>query len=184
MILVYWLVLSVVIGWIRGGRLRQWPENALHWVMLPVLAFLLEAVFGWIDDALDVPAICWLAPAVIAEYALLAAFLVRNRGLPGIGALSAGTLCNILAMVTHGFAMPVSPLIHRYDALSGIAARIASGELAEYVLVGWNSPLWWLGDTIPLPAPPGLASVGDFFMGVGLFLLLQYLMNAGQKRTS
>lgn len=180
MILVYALALSVAVGWLRGGRFRHWPENALHWLALPVLAFLLEASFGRIGETLDVPTICWLAPAVTAEYALLAAFLIRNRHLRGIPALGAGTLCNLLAMLTHGFAMPVSPIIYRYDALAGFVTRIASGELAEYVLVGWDSPLWWLGDTIPLPFPPGLASAGDFFMAAGLFLLIQQLMGASR----
>lgn len=176
MILVYALALSVAVGWLRGGRFRHWPDNALRGLALPVLAFLLEAAFGWFDSALDVPTVYWLAPAVLTEYALLAAFLIRNRHMRGMAALGAGTLCNLLAMLTHGFAMPVSPVIHRYEALSGFVTRIASGELAEYVLVGWDSPLWWLGDTIPLPAPPGLASIGDFFMAAGLFLLIQQLM--------
>ena len=70
--------------------------------------------------------------------------------------------------------MPVTPVIERYPALSVFAERIAAGELPEYVLVSWDAPLWFLGDTIPMFG--GLASMGDILLAAGMLLLVVGLM--------
>lgn len=70
--------------------------------------------------------------------------------------------------------MPVSPLIYDYPKYLGLVERIQTGDLPEYVLVGWDGPLWFLGDTIPLFG--GLASIGDLLMGAALLALIVSLM--------
>lgn len=66
--------------------------------------------------------------------------------------------------------MPVTPIVYDYPALASLIDRIEAGALPEYALVGWDAPLWFLGDTIPLFG--GLASAGDLLMAAGMFLLI------------
>ena len=43
MILLYMIALSVLVGYIRGGRLKHYLDKPLSGVFLPVVAFALEA---------------------------------------------------------------------------------------------------------------------------------------------
>lgn len=41
MILIYVLAAAVVIGWLRGGKLKNYLDDPLDGLMLPVAAFAL-----------------------------------------------------------------------------------------------------------------------------------------------
>lgn len=174
MILVYMIALSVAVGYVRGGRLKHYLDRPLSCVYLPVAAFALEAAIPLAGEKL-------LAPVVILEYALLFAFVFVNRRVPAIWLVAAGVALNALVIFANGFRMPVTPVV--YDpAFERFVERVRSGELIEYVLVGWDAPLWFLGDTIPIPRIiPGIASVGDFALAGGMFWLIQSFMLPPQK---
>ena len=74
--------------------------------------------------------------------------------------------------------MPVSRSIRELPQFAEMVARIQSGSLAEYVLIDETTRLWWLGDVIHFSWIPGMsfASVGDFFLGIGIFWLVQRMM--------
>lgn len=170
MILVYLLVLAVVVGYLRGGRLNGYLQKPLKGIFLPVAGFVIEYSFAWLPNILPAPPLRWLWIMVVAEYLCLFTFLFLNRDERAFWLVALGTATNFIAMTAHQMRMPVSPAIFEFSSLSGFVGRVQSGELIEYVLVGWNSPLWWLGDCIPIPwGVPGVASVGDFLMGIGLF---------------
>jgi hypothetical protein len=177
MILVYMIALSVVIGYARGGRLKHYLDKPLRGVFLPVVAFALEA-------ALSIVGIKFLAPVVILEYALLFAFIIVNRKIPAIWLVAAGVVLNALVIFVNGFRMPVTPVV--YDpTFERFASRVLSGDLIEYVLVGWDAPLWFLGDTIPITrVVPGIASLGDIVLAGGMFWLIQYFMTPPGKHTN
>ena len=85
--------------------------------------------------------------------------------------------CNLAAMAANGFRMPFSPVIYENALFAKIIADVQSGRLCEYVLVEYGAPLWFLGDTIPVTVlSPGVASVGDFLLAAGVFVLVQRLM--------
>ena len=174
MILVYMIALSVVIGYVRGGRLKHYLERPLSCVFLPVAAFALEAAIPLAGAKL-------LAPVVILEYAILFAFIIVNRKVPAIWLIAAGVALNALVIFANGFRMPVTPVV--FDpAFARFVERVRSGELIEYVLVGWDGPLWFLGDTIPIRrVVPGIASVGDFALAGGMFWLIQSFMAPPRK---
>lgn len=174
MLLVYFIVAAIPLGYLLGGRLSNYLHRPLRMLPLPCLAFLAEASFGFI--AARIPAARWLGYAVCLEYALLAAFVWFNRARRGMKLMALATACNFLVIAANGFRMPVSPLIHDYPKYQSLVARIQSGALPEYVLVDWNGPLWFLGDTIPLFG--GLASVGDLLMGAALLILIVHLMRS------
>lgn len=179
MLLVYFIVVAIPIGYLRGGRLSNYLNRPLRWILLPCLAFLVEASFGFIAARVNAPASRWLGFAVCIEYLLLAAFIWKNRARRGIGLMGLATVCNFVVIAANGFRMPVSPLIYDYPKYAPLIERIQSGALPEYVLVDWNGPLWFLGDTIPLFG--GLASVGDLLMGAGLVLLIVHLMKSPEQ---
>lgn len=176
MILVYMIALSVVIGYVRGGRLKHYLDNPLKGVFLPVAAFALEAALSFVDKKL-------LAPIVMLEYALLFAFVFVNWKLKPVWLIAAGVLLNAMVIFVSGFRMPVTPVVLD-PAFGHFVERVQSGELIEYVLVGWDAPLWFLGDTIPITrVVPGIASVGDIVLAGGMFWLLQFFMKPPRKVT-
>ncbi|MDD3212582.1 MAG: DUF5317 family protein [Eubacteriales bacterium] len=177
MILVYLLVLAVVVGYLRGGRLNGYLQKPLKGIILPVAGFLIEGSLAWLPGVLLAPPLRWLWVVVAAEYLCLFTFLFLNRDERAFWLVALGTATNFAAMAFHQFRMPVSPVIFDFSSLAAFVERVRSGELVEYVLVGWNAPLWWLGDCIPVPwLVPGVASVGDFLMGAGLFWWVQRMM--------
>lgn len=177
MILVWVLAAAVLTGYVRGGRLANYLHAPLRGVFLPVLAFLLEAAIPlwqrFFGDASS-----WLAAEVLLQYALLFAFCFLNRRhrlASVLIALASG--CNLAAMAANGFRMPVSPVIYENPLFAGFIADVQSGRLCEYALVEYGAPLWFLGDTIPVTVlSPGVASVGDFLLAAGVFVLIQQLM--------
>ena len=174
MLLVYGVMAAVVIGYMLGGKLGNYLHKPLEFVLLPSLAFLIEASFGLLVKQTVRAPKAWLPWAVGLEYALLTAFVLRNRKRRGVKTLGAATALNFAVIAANGFRMPVTPVIERYPALSVFAERIAAGELPEYVLVSWDAPLWFLGDTIPMFG--GLASMGDILLAAGMLLLVVGLM--------
>lgn len=176
MILVYMIALSVAIGYIRGGRLKHYPDDPLSMIFLPVAAFGIEAALSPLGAKL-------LPAAVILEYALLLAFVVFNWRFKAVRLIGAGALLNACVIFANGFRMPVTPVVSD-PAFARFAERVQSGELLEYVLVGWDAPLWFLGDTIPIPrVVTGIASAGDFVLAAGMFWLIQTVMKPVKKRS-
>ncbi len=170
MLLVYVLLAAIPIAYIMDGRLRNYLAKPLRLVFFPCFAFMIEASFGMIGRILDRPAADWLGYAVGLEYLLLALFIIFNWSYPGVKLLGASTLVNFLVIFANGFRMPVTPLIYNNPALSGLVERIQSGELVEYVLVDWDGPLWFFGDTIPMFG--GLASIGDLLMAAAVVVII------------
>ena len=168
------IALSVAVGYVRGGRLKYYLDRPLACVYLPVAAFALEAAIPLAGGKL-------LAPLVIREYALLFALVIANRRIPAIWLIAAGVALNALVIFSNGFRMPVTPVV-LHSAFERFAERVRSGELIEYVLVGWDAPLWFLGDTIPIyRVVPGIASAGDFALAGGMFWLIQSFMAPPKK---
>ena len=50
-----------------------------------------------------------------------------------------------------------------------------TGQFAKHVFVS-DGPLWWLGDTIPVPALNSVISVGDVFLVAGIALVVAGFM--------
>lgn len=182
MMLVWVLLAAVLVGYLRGGRLSRYLDHPLCWLGLPIAAFLLEMSLPlW--QRLPVPETVWLAGEVLVQYSLLILFCCLNRrqGWP-MGLMTLGMVCNLAAMSANGFRMPVSPAVFEHPAFASFLEMLKAGQLPEYVLVGYDAPLWFLGDVLPITVgAPGMASVGDCLLGAGVFLLMQRLMGAGRK---
>ena len=180
MLLVYFVIAAIPLGYLAGGSLKNIKYARLQLIILPIAAFLLEASFVWIDKLMDGPASLWLGKAVRLEYLLLTLFIWINHRIRGMDMLGAATLVNYIVISANGFRMPVTPIIYEYPELHRFVERIQSGALPEYVLVDWNAPFWFLGDTLPLGK--GLASIGDLMMALGVMMVVITMMKAKRPR--
>ena len=177
MILAYFVVLSVAVSYFSGGRLRFIPEHDMRGFFLPIVAFAIEAVAPLLAAWLPFPPASWHWFSVTVEYALLLFFCFLNRSQKPFLPIFTGVVLNLAVIAANGFRMPVTPIVYEMPSLAHYVARIQSGELFEYVLTGYDAPLWFLGDTIALPfLGIGLASAGDFLLAGGVGWLIFKLM--------
>ena len=174
MLLVYFVIGAIPIGYLMGGRLGNCLKAPLKFLWLPFIALMIEAAFGPMTELIPLPPSAWLRFAVCAEYFALFLFTWFNRKQRGMKLLSLSTLTNFVVISANGFRMPVTPLIHENPHLAHFVERIQSGALPEYVLVDWDAPFWYLGDTIVIFG--GLASVGDFLMAAAMLVIIVSLM--------
>jgi hypothetical protein len=158
------LLIAVALGFALGGRLSALGRLHLRHSWLVVLA--LGAQLG--GAALGGTAYrCGLAGSAL----LLGAFLVRNRGVHGLGLVALGVLCNAVVVGANG-AMPVSA---DASGRAGISTQsLLRGSDRRHELAGDGTRLAWLGDVVPVlvPARPHVASPGDLLVLAGLAELL------------
>lgn len=92
MLLVYGIVAAILIGYLMGGRARNYLAQPLRGVLLPALALAIEACFGLLAKRWEPP--CGSAGPTCAEYALLAAFVALNFRRRGAKLLALATALN------------------------------------------------------------------------------------------
>ena len=154
------LLISIVVGALRGGKLRNLTEIRVKlWWLLP-LGFLILAASNFVPTDRDRLGVI----LVLASYVPLLAFVWLNRDLTGIWIAGLGILMNFTVILLNG-GMPVLA-----------EAAVIAGETGElvldskHVLLTADTHLPFLADIVPLPA--AVLSLGDVFLaiGVGVFL--------------
>jgi hypothetical protein len=165
MLLLYFIVAGLLVGWLVGGRMSgvagvrfRWWGVALGGLFLQLLLFAppVAAQVGAAGPALY----------VASTMAVLAA-LLRNIRLPGLMMVASGALLNLLVIAANGGYMPSSP--EAWFRLNGVAA-LPAGDYTNSTLAGALTAFPYLGDILVLPRPLPLANVfslGDLLIGLG-----------------
>lgn len=160
LLVVVVLLVALVVGWARGGRLERLgalPLRRRRLVVAAVVVQLAGALAGG-------PAY----GAGLAVSALLAAaFLSLNRGVRGTGLVAAGLLANALVVSVNG-AMPVSTAATERAGLS--SQDLLPGRDPRHEPATSATRLRPLGDVVPvlLPVRPEVVSPGDVLVTAGL----------------
>jgi hypothetical protein len=162
---------GLLVGFARGGRLSRLGQLHIHVAWLAGLAWLVQVVL-FVSPAAGVLD-SWAAPIHLLSIVLLAAVIVVNRSLPGIGLLGLGLLLNASVYAANGGFMPVtdSALIASGNSAS-LAAMADGARFQKTFLSQPDTPLWFLGDLLPLPIAGKVYSIGDVIAAVGLFVLV------------
>ena len=152
------IVTSIVVAWIRGGRLSQLGEITFRWwwiVPLVALAQSLTVRFLYSPSRLGL----WHAwPLImIVSYIILWAVVWRNRRLPGMWVVLAGVTLNLLAIAANGGYMPITA-----DALADTGAGDAAYQMPvgtvvrgskDVLLSREQARFWILGHVLLIPKP-------------------------------
>lgn len=165
---------AVLLGYARGGDLDRLGHLPLRWKRLVVAALVLQVLGGLAGG--------WRYPLGLAlSAALVAVFLVLNRGVMGTGLVALGLASNALVVALNG-AMPVSGDVMGRARLS--TQDIVSGADPRHALMGPGTHLSWLGDHVPvfLPGRSEIVSPGDVLVAAGLAELVVVGMGARRRR--
>ena len=168
------VVLALLAGLVAGGSVRSFEHVRVHWWAAALGGLLLQAAPVSRDH--------FLAVATLAgSYALLVAFAMVNRRLPGAWLIMVGLAMNLAVVVPNG-GMPVSAAaIHTAGAPA--SAQI-SVDLKHHEMTD-DDVLAFLGDVIPIPEPIGIVlSAGDvvLYLGLAWFLVAITLGRSGENR--
>jgi hypothetical protein len=169
-LVVLTVVGGLLVGLLRGGRLRHLADAPLRHTWLAVVAAGAQFVFA-------------LAPSPGAAVVLtgisqagLLAFLWSNRLLAGALLVAVGSLLNSIVIIANG-AMPVSR-----EALLAITRHPAEIVAGRHRLLTESDALPWLADTIGLPLLRTVVSPGDVVLAAGIGLMVTHLMQPQRRR--
>jgi len=183
MILLVAALAALAIVLLRGGKLHRLAGVNIRtsWLILAAFALQLYLVYvpagrsrGFLDPG------AWLH---LGSYLLLLAAVWQNRNLPGIKLIGIGLLLNLAVIVANGGFMPIEPetvvRIGHGSRVMDLQAGYRVHQAKDVVLPRELTRLWPLSDIFVLAAPfpmPTAFSLGDVFLSVGVFVLLQRVM--------
>lgn len=181
--LVEAVCLPLLIGKLRGGKLINILNIEVKLWWLITLAGLIEFIASWIRmneigsiwSFIDAN-IFWIH---ILSYGLIIIVLLFNRFQKGFILLLIGTLLNFAVIMANDGRMPVEiESVEHMMSVETVDALKMGNDLTHTVLTD-STRLKFLGDIIHLPKPypfPKSLSVGDVFIIVGFFVVIQSLM--------
>jgi len=188
------LSLAVILGLI-ASFIRHRSETASQiasislrapWLVLVALALqvpLLRAPLVPTQQVLAVQALFLLS------HLLLLSFVWLNRQLVGIQIVGLGVLCNLAVILTNGGFMPITPetlvRINPGSTLDQWTVGFHYGYSKDVILLGHDTILWVLSDTLVLPPPfpwPTAFSAGDLLIAAGIIVLLQGPVSLPSRR--
>ena len=187
MILAAAILVGIVVGLARGGRLQQLASVPFRWGWLALVAFGLQIYLIYFPEQVGAGFVSLRLGLLVLSYAILIAVIWQNRKLPGLWLLGAGLVANIAVMLLNGGYMPIT-----LEALSqaGFAHNAQTSANGMHVLFSKDIVLtrdatlaWWLSDIFVLPPPfpiPSVSSPGDLLVALGAFWFLQKSMRADQ----
>lgn len=165
------LLASLFIGWLRGGSLMRLYEMNLAYPGVIIGALLARNLLPLIAMG---PFARWRFLALVLIYLLLLAALAAGKASWGTAVASLGIFLNLVVIAANG-AMPVSLAAAKTVGYKGVFGAAVFADGLHRALTP-STRLAWLSDTIAYAAPPPLRSVisiGDLFLAVGVFILVQ-----------
>ncbi len=156
------LVIAVLVGFLRGGRLANLAEINLRvwWLLLVGLAMQIVAnLLPRPDEGVNPLAVA----LILLSYLPLIAVVILNRQSHGMWLAAIGILMNF-SVIAANQGMPVSPE-------AAVIAGAESTDLdldAKHVVLDEDSLLPFLADVMPLKVLGQVISLGDVFLAVGV----------------
>ena len=98
------VILSLLVGWMGGGRLSRWEEARIHWIFLPIAALLIQRIaVAWVPWPKTGSGF-WGPALLLLSYLTLGLFLLRNRRRRRTALCAgAGLLFNLAVIAANGW---------------------------------------------------------------------------------
>jgi hypothetical protein len=156
------VVISVLLGYVFGGRLHRLEALRPRWWGLVILGLAIQ--FIPLPEGASGTDLVIRTAVLSLSYTLLVAFALVNVRMPGMFLVVIGLACNFAVIAVNG----------QEDVLAYLQEE---GHAQKHHLLTDEDQLTFLADVIPVPQPIGQAiSVGDVFVYVGLIWLIVAVM--------
>lgn len=179
MLYVYIIIISILIGLLRKGKLSNLTQISLKRIELLILACLIQGGLVFFGTRKVKFILDYSSYALIFSYIVLIIAVWYNKKLKGMKIITLGIIFNFIVIVANGGHMPVLlPSLYR-AGLNDFALILKEGSYVTHTLIAEKTLCAFLADVFPLPSPfpgPSVVSVGDFLMFFGVFSLIQNAM--------
>ena len=179
MLYVYIIIISIIIGLLRNGKLSSLSQISLKRIELIVLACLIQAGLIFLGSKKIKFVLDYSSYMIIFSYIVLLLAVWYNKNIKGMKIIALGIIFNFIVIVANGGHMPVL-LSSLYKAgLNDFALVLKEGTYVTHTLITEKTLFRFLADVIPLSPPfpdPSVVSAGDFLMFYGVFSLIQNAM--------
>lgn len=173
------IIISIIIGLLRNGKLSSLSQISLKRIELIVLACLIQAGLIFLGSKKIKFILDYSSYMIIFSYIVLLLAVWNNKKLKGMKIISLGIVFNFIVIVANGGHMPVL-LSSLYKAgLNDFALVLKEGIYVTHTLITEKTLFAFLADIFPLSSPfpdPSVVSAGDFLMFYGVFSLFQNAM--------
>ena len=179
MLYVYIIIISIIIGLLRNGKLSSLSQISLKRIELIVLACLIQGGLIFLGSKKVKFVLDYSSYMIIFSYIVLLLAVWYNKKLKGINFIALGIIFNFVVIVVNGGHMPVLLSSLYKTGSNDFALVLKEGTYVTHTLITEKTLFGFLADVIPLPPPfpdPSVVSVGDFFMFYGVFNLIQNAM--------
>ena len=163
------VVVSIIIGYVAGGRLKRLENADIKGIYLVFTAFATEAVIMLLirKGLVARGVLTYLLDVVM--YGQLAAFTWLNRKNVWLVIVGAGFLLNALPIFLNGGAMPVSVEAAVKSGFVSSTREVNLDARGLYTAVTDTTRLWFLGDVIPKAfIMKSVISIGDIIASIGV----------------
>mgnify|MGYP001093297486 CR=1 FL=1 len=179
MLYVYIIIISIIIGLLRNGKLSSLSQISLKKIELILLACLIQAGLIFLGSKKVKFVLDYSSYMIVFSYIVLLLAVWYNEKLKGMNFIALGIIFNFIVIVANGGHMPVL-LSSLYKAgLNDFALVLKEGTYVTHTLISEKTLFRFLADVIPLSPPfpdPSVVSAGDFLMFYGVFSLIQNAM--------
>jgi hypothetical protein len=164
------LGLGVAVGLARGGHIDGLAQVRIRLKWLALGSWLLQV-------ALFVSPLAPVLDPFAAALHMLSALLIgvvvlANRRVPGMAVIGLGLLLNAAVYSANGGFMPVSDAALNRSGQVSSEAMLAGGRVQKTFLMAPDTPLWFLGDVVPVGVLGRVFSPGDLVAAFGVFVLV------------
>lgn len=177
------LLAAVASGLLAGWGWAHWHERPyqapeLRSIWLILVGFVPQLLIAYLPATHHVVPNWLAAISLLISQILFLVFVWINRQVPGMPALLAGLLLNLIVMAANGGWMPISPEVASRVLGEDVHNSVALGERfgqKDILLPLQEMRLGFLSDRFLLPAwsPYQAAfSAGDILIAAGVFWLL------------
>ena len=168
------IILGIITGWLRKGRLKHLSRLDLKGWPLILVAVLLQVAI-WIDFKTSFQYLnTFYSSLYILSFILLVMFFFIQGSQPGFVIIGLGILLNTLVITANEGMMPVDST----KLPSYVFEELASGDKSPFhAAIDEDTRLEQLGDRIAVPYDRNrLLSIGDIVLAAGAAVLIQQNM--------
>jgi hypothetical protein len=160
------IFISFLIAYLRGGRLKSVPS--FHKIIFLVISILLQISAIFLHEIAGI--------LISIAYLFILFFFYANREYEDIRIFMIGWLLNAIVIWANSGRMPID--LEQAQKLPYSVEPLINGTDFKHSILTDETLLPFLADIIHMPfIIPRVISIGDLFIMLGAFLLIQRIMN-------